>query len=254
MKNNIHIHTHNFNRKTIFFLSILCVTLCGAGAWFIQDKRDVLPKQVSSSKEMSYQNLSGEIHNSLNDPIELENIPNIKKPNSAWKPRTITLSDGRIVTYRFGEGNPEEVALNQEKLREYLSTVDPITEQTPYGYMTRESEEAMKTFLDNPSLIFFLNSCYKLLDLNHERRENLQEWEKYPNNFSMELFLKINPRTGLKEWDWYSISLIATGFSSLDSPISDAWKSCMSPEQYQKHLKPLHAQFSQVLRSYIVQE
>ena len=28
-------------------------------------------------------------------------------PNTEWKTRTITLKDGRVVTYRFGDGDPE---------------------------------------------------------------------------------------------------------------------------------------------------
>jgi hypothetical protein len=39
-------------------------------------------------------------------------------PNTEWKARTITLNDGRVVTYRFGEGNPEEVETSSEALNQ----------------------------------------------------------------------------------------------------------------------------------------
>ncbi len=49
---------------------------------------------------------------------EAETKPEFKKPNTEWKSRTVTLSDGRTLYYEFGKGNPSEIALNFEQIQE----------------------------------------------------------------------------------------------------------------------------------------
>lgn len=208
----------------------------------------VLVPEVSGSTISGSGSQTGSIvsHSSL--------LVKFQKPNTEWKERDVTLSDGRTLHYVFGEGNPKEVALDKEGIKQYMSTIDPETGNTPYGYMTSNSEMAMEYFLDDPKLEDFIEKCSYEIDWNNTRREVLHDWEKYPNDLRMEKFLSVNEKTGLKEWDWNAISRIDDAFNTLDSPISTAWQSCMNESEYQTILKPLHARFSAVIRGYLIHD
>ena len=79
------------------------------------------------------------------------------QPNTEWKTRTITLDDGRRITYEFGKGNPREV---MPKLSDYT-----LPEQDYFhdAIVRPKTEKLLKEFLSNPILVTVMNKCGHLI-------------------------------------------------------------------------------------------
>ena len=72
-------------------------------------------------------------------------------PNTNWSDKTLNIN-GKQLTYRFGEGNPPEVALNPEQ---YL----PKGDKDGIPYVTPKAEQQLKEFLSDKNLPELLNKC-----------------------------------------------------------------------------------------------
>jgi hypothetical protein len=136
-----------------------------------------------------------------------ENTPKFKKPDTKWEARTIN-----GITYRFGEGNPKEVELSPEEIRDLQSK--------GYGYISPKAEYALKNLLESDDFIHILNKCSDLLDIgNLDTTKN--NWEKWPPNLDMETMLIIDPETKRKDINNIYLAIIEPAFSYLVSPVVD---------------------------------
>ena len=116
-------------------------------------------------------------------------------PNTNWSDKTLNIN-GKQLTYRFGEGNPPEVALNPEQ---YL----PKGEKDGIPYVTPKAEQQLKEFLSDKNLPELLNKCANFV--------NNQVIAQNPNvpkeqlvalmsnsDFDIENYLVIDKETGRK--------------------------------------------------------
>lgn len=78
------------------------------------------------------------------------------KPKTDWADKTIDFN-GTELSYKFGEGNPSEVALSSEQ---YL----PKGEKDGVAYVTPKAEYQLKEFLSDENLPELLNKCINYLN------------------------------------------------------------------------------------------
>ncbi|MFZ4461687.1 MAG: hypothetical protein ACOYN2_04080 [Patescibacteria group bacterium] len=220
----------------------------------MSERGDTAKNDIPRSQEVSRSNtVSKDIEdmkdtgNSTPDTKEtVYSAPRISQPNSLWNPRMLTVNNKRIA-YKFGEGNPTEVALVGDALKSHWKAGGK-------GYMTAEAEKALKTFLDNPSLPYFIEKCYKQINWYHQG-ENVQEWNKFPNDLSMENLMYVDPETGRKEFKYDTMITIAGAFNSMDNRLEEdvskrLWSQCLSQVEYVQHFQTLDSQFQAVWKNY----
>lgn len=139
--------------------------------------------------------------------------PRVNIPNLEWKTRTVTLKDGRKVTYEFGKGNPKEVALSLDDIKAARARCgtneDPLNEG-PFckeydGYVSKEVEEHILAALSDPNWDKLLTECREQLT------EEISSYGKdatYSDVFnhafdsdirSIDNFISINLNNGRKE-------------------------------------------------------
>jgi len=173
-----------------------------------------------------------------------DSSPNIPQPNTLWETKTRQIN-GKTVTYVFGEGNPKEVALTGDALKDHWR-------KNGKGYMTPEAEMALKAFLSNPSLPYFINKCFGQIDWHNKQAA---VYHMYPQNLSIEYLLYIDPETGRKEFRYDEIQVIAGAFNGMDNPLEfdeskRTWNQCLSQVEYTQHFLPLVEQFFWVWKYY----
>jgi hypothetical protein len=103
---------------------------------------------------------------------EVEKKPKFQKPNTEWKTRTIS-----GVTYVFGEGNPREVAITTESLKQLKEKCGTISDPDNLGYLCKEMdgyvtpnvEEAILAVLSDPHWEDLLGKCEENLRHNEDR-------------------------------------------------------------------------------------
>lgn len=186
--------------------------------------------------EVSDSNISGSgsqtgstgSHSSL--PVKFQ------KPNTEWKERDVTLTDGRTLHYVFGEGNPKEVALDKEGIDKLYATCQDVPDridQVYYNlyakkvwnlgfcdsetgrprYMSIESEKALYDALSDPAWEKLITECQKNLTFPEEGwTEDIKKsvQESGDNTFDQVLssgfldiegFISIDKETGWKKLD-----------------------------------------------------
>ena len=107
--------------------------------WFYPHTNPPISSSGISSQEkntgmVSGSNISGSgsqtgstgSHSSL--PVKFQ------KPNTEWKERDVTLTDGRTLHYVFGEGNPKEVALDKEGIDKLYATCQDVPDRIDQVY------------------------------------------------------------------------------------------------------------------------
>jgi hypothetical protein len=145
-------------------------------------------------------------------------------PNTEWKARTITLNDGRVVTYRFGEGNPEEVALSLAEIEEVskeqcehfetekgkafydAGLCDP---NTGLRYVSPAVEKHIQAALSDSGWYNLATECEKALRvkdgdrLNEKTDSSIMYYDKiFASGFlDIDNFITIDPNTGWKKLD-----------------------------------------------------
>lgn len=116
-------------------------------------------------------------------------------PNTNWSDKTLNIN-GKQLTYRFGEGNPPEVALNPEQ---YL----PRGDKDGIPYVTPKAEQQLKEFLSDKNLPELLNKCANFVN-NQVIVQNpnvpREQLVSLMNNsdFDIENYLVIDKETGRK--------------------------------------------------------
>lgn len=204
-------------------------------------------KTVSQSgKEWENNPFGSGKSSSIQAPEITDPSPNIPQPNTLWPTKTQKIN-GKPVIYEFGKGNPPEVALTGEALKDHWR-------KNGKGYMTPEAELALKAFLTNPSLPYFINKCYRQINW-YNRGENVPEWDRYPQNLSIEHLIYIDPETGRKEFRYDEIMRMDVIFNYMDNPTEfdeskRIWNQCLTKTEYTQHFLPLVAQFFWVWKYY----
>jgi hypothetical protein len=252
--------TKYMSRLTKLSALIVCLITAAGGVYFllptdsqIQPLRGVKEQvlEVAASIDAGTPKIGAiDIQPSVTPSIA--GSPKVPQPNSVWATRAIVIK-GRNVTYTFGEGQPREVAIPREFLTAYMQTI-ASTGQAPYGYVTGNAESALKLFLDNPSLPYFIEKCYQAIDWYGTSESSPQDWQKYPRRLAIDNLMYVDEVTGLKEFDHLALSTMLTKFNSLDNPLATAdergWKQCLSPAEYTQHLVTLHEQLSDTYKIY----
>ena len=187
------------------------------------NKKIINPKNTTNKKEIATQN----------------SIKGFAMPNTNWPTREIN-----GISYVFGEGNPEEVAL------------DP-SEYTGDGkwqdYVTPESEAYLKEFLEDESLKDFVDKCGDKLELTNNNTMpgfNITHSE----DLDINKLLLINADTGRKQFDESKVFGISQLFSSVSSTLDgdSALNSCMNSREIESFSK-LQDALGKVTKSYINQ-
>jgi hypothetical protein len=105
-----------------------------------QNTKHTPEEHILSSGEISqYQNTNSNIQSGASSTGIVK--PIFHQPNTEWKTRTITLDDGRTLTYEFGKGNPREV---MPKITDYT-----LPEQDYFhdAIVRPKTEKLLKEFL-----------------------------------------------------------------------------------------------------------
>ncbi len=140
-------------------------------------------------------------------PMTEEPKLKFQKPNTEWKDRTITLSDGTVITHRFGQGNPAEVALPESEMKgcswqeggDYCTDkgagyVDPLLEKLILDVLTSPDWEPLLENCENDFRIVdaFNQSASEVPIITYNRVINLRDY------IAMEEIFIVNPQTGRK--------------------------------------------------------
>ena len=101
--------------NTLGIVLLIIGVMLGMGAWMLHDQAGNTPSG-SSPKNQNTTVISQTGTSSGTIQVVHSGVADFHMPNLEWKSRDVTLADGRTIHYVFGEGNPEEVALDQEGL------------------------------------------------------------------------------------------------------------------------------------------
>jgi hypothetical protein len=143
-----------------------------------------------------------------------------KKPNTEWKSRTLS-----GITYVFGEGNPKEVALDINEIKELIrqceitpGNQDRICREGSAGYVTPELEIALQNILYSSLWDTLINECGDLSD-NPKYSEFV---EKITHSRNINDYLSIDQSTGRKELDTVHINNILNSIEDVGSTSDSA--------------------------------
>jgi hypothetical protein len=166
-------------------------------------------------------------------------LPPFVMPNLAWKDKTRTIN-GRLVTYKFGEGNPREVALD---INDYNGRNGVYI-----NYVTPEVERNLQVFLSNPELKQMIDRCGSILGRDKIDPEIplIQNPSAVLNSqiLSLESMLQINIETGRKEINYDAMIALNAAFNKLNSLNKN--NQCSG-----NGFKNIYAQFGRFTSSYI---
>lgn len=173
--------------------------------------------------------------------------PKIPQPNTTWNNKTIAIN-GKVRSYTFGSGNPIDLEVKKENFEAYLST--RLSDGSyPDGYVTPKVEMALKDFLENPSLPYFIEKCYKEISWYDDEGN---QGNLFPHNLDIENILFINSITGRKELREQDVLTMLRAFDRLANPITHpgGWASCLSQVEMSQHLMPLQEQLLNAVGAY----
>ena len=149
-----------------------------------------------------------------------------KKPNTEWKDRTVTLKDGRVVTYRFGEGNPEDAdPLSTGEIDAYKNCRfdDEFMQDScgnlgneVFGYITPDVEKQLLQLIADRNWEAVLKNCSSDFFTQQADITLIEDEPRYDRILSGEYLnidnlLVINPTTGRKELS-NEVSLLRSWF------------------------------------------
>lgn len=143
-------------------------------------------------------------------PLTEEEKPEFKKPNTEWKSRSVTLSDGRTLYYEFGKGNPSGATpLSEDEKEAYKKCIhEPELSQISCeskdkqvnGYVSAELEKDLFTLLSHPNWRPILTNCEQ-----HFRKYEFLDWEVtydkviFGDIMNIENMMTIDTESGRKE-------------------------------------------------------
>jgi hypothetical protein len=154
-------------------------------------------------------------------PLTEEKKPEFKKPNTEWKSRSVTLSDGRTLYYEFGKGNPSGVSLDKTQIAAMTKTCENNVGLAEKGicnvelgfmYITPEVEKHLLLALSDPNWSKLATVCEKnfLTRETHLTQEvkiqmitgdtNFLYFDRVfaPGFLDLDRFISVEPTTGFK--------------------------------------------------------
>lgn len=144
----------------------------------------------------SIENIESEATLPKKDAASRQTYPNETfHPNLEWSDKSVQFK-GSVLSYKFGEGNPSQVALLPEQ---YLSrdVVDAM------DYVTPDVEYKLKAFLSDKNLPELLNKCVNYLNNNMQATNPDIPADQLPlilqnKDVDIENYLMIDKQTGRK--------------------------------------------------------
>ena len=146
------------------FTVIVCIFIVLLLALFLWSKSEDNPanyslstdqpvsESTSANIDMQEANIENTNSQTINKTLPLKEF----QPKTDWSDKTIDFN-GTELFYKFGEGNPSEVALLPEQ---YL----PKNEKDGIPYVTAKAEYQLKEFLSDENLPELLNKCVNYLN------------------------------------------------------------------------------------------
>lgn len=181
-------------------------------------------RQITPKLDIACANLPSEIDPGDSELMQLYfkchekiyvKLPPFNMPDTSWPERKIKFK-GKIITYKFGEGNPYEVALKPEDYNGSKGVYE--------DYVTPEAEKNLYEFLSNPLLKKVIDKCESTMgrdavDLSVPLIRNfgavLDDKE-----ISMEKMLKIDKETGRKYIDNDRVIALSGSLYRLDDSLA----------------------------------
>lgn len=193
-------------------------------------------KLMALSRKCNPQNAQQEKKSPVLKPFQM--------PNLSWHEKVLTIN-GKKLTYRFGDGNPKEVALEPSAYNgsdgKYEDYVTPAVEQNLYQVL---SDPALKNMADRCGM--GINSSLSI-DQTSTVLGSAQ--------LSMENMLKIDEKTGRKYIDYASLMALNSIFTNLDSSLVE---NEHEKQKYQclggvdlSDFESLYIKFGHLMNSYI---
>jgi len=236
----------NMQNKKLIWLIVLILILVGFIYYFYpKNQDDRLNSQQGSSETKDQLNKNSSIaSNEVNPKVKFEKF----NPQLNWKDKKLKIN-GKEIDYRFGEGNPEEVALNPE---DYRAKGD----HDGIPYVTPETEKNLNDFLSDSDLPDILDKCE-----NYNRNEMARLNPNIPANqlpillsssdFDIENLMKIDPNTGRKEIDLSIINRINDFMNTLSNPMSgDEFAVKCAGTSYLQSIERIKQKFTTLNKSY----
>ena len=170
-------------------------------------------------------------------------------PNPNWKEKNLVFN-GKKLHYKFGEGNPNETALQPE---DYLAE----GENDGIPYVTPETEKNLYDFLNDPDLPTVLDKCenynrQNMVKLNPQLPIDQIPILLTPSDFDIENIMTINPNTGRKEINEDIANRMNEFLNILSNPIAgfEFGDQCAGTA-YQQSIERIKINFSKFSKSYI---
>ena len=170
-------------------------------------------------------------------------------PNPNWKEKNLVFN-GKKLHYKFGEGNPDETALQPE---DYLAK----GENDGIPYVTPETEKSLYDFLNDPDLPTVLDKCenynrQNMVKLNPQLPIDQIPILLTPSDFDIENIMTITPNTGRKEINEDIANRMNEFLNILSNPIAgfEFGDQCAGTA-YQQSIERIKINFSKFSKSYI---
>jgi hypothetical protein len=148
-------------------------------------------------------------------PLTEEQKQEFKKPNTEWKSRSVTLSDGRTLYYEFGKGNPvgaDPLSEKEKNAYKNCSFEDQLDQfscgkigKEVFGYVTPDVEKSVLDLISNTNWEKVLINC----EMDFRKYESSGQWGTtgertydailFGTGLNIENMFSINPSSGRKE-------------------------------------------------------
>lgn len=174
-------------------------------------------KHVSESTSIDTNIKNANIEGTKSQPINRSFPRKEFQPKTDWSDKTMDFN-GTELSYKFGEGNPSEVALLPEQ---YL----PKNEKDGMPYVTAKAEYQLKEFLSDKNLPELLNKCVNYLNNNMVAQNPgvpINQMASVLDNKDVDIenYLIIDEETGRKMINTESDYRMNDFFNTLNNPLA----------------------------------
>jgi hypothetical protein len=192
-------------------------------AWMLHDRGEIaLPDSPPKNQNTIVITQTGT--NSGAIQVVHSSVTDFHMPNLEWKSRDVTLTDGRTLHYTFGEGNPKEVALDQEGLEKLavqcendhsgtlaIAGICDAESGRPF-YVSPDVEKYLSMALSDPEWQKIATECannFRVIETpdtlaNAELDKNFLYFDRVftPGFLDLDNFISIDKNTGRKTMEY----------------------------------------------------